>query len=36
MGLTAIRYLGLAKAQGQILLAVMAFNLRRWAILAPA
>jgi IS5 family transposase len=36
MGLTAIRYLGLTKASGQILLAAMAFNMRRWAILAPA
>lgn len=31
MGLTCIRYLGLAKASGQILLAAMAFNMRRWA-----
>jgi len=36
MGLTAIRYLGLAKASAQITLAAMAFNLRRWAVLAPA
>jgi transposase, IS5 family len=36
MGLTAIRYLGLAKANGQLILAAMAFNLRRWATLAPA
>jgi transposase, IS5 family len=34
MGLTAIRYLGLAKAEGQILMVAMAFNLRRWATLA--
>jgi transposase, IS5 family len=34
MGLTAIRYLGLAKAQAQITLVAMAFNLRRWAVLA--
>lgn len=33
MGLTAIRYIGLAKAQGQITLVAMAFNLRRWAAL---
>jgi IS5 family transposase len=31
MGLTAIRYVGLTKASGQILLAAMAFNMRRWA-----
>jgi IS5 family transposase len=36
MGLTAIRYLGLTKAHGQILLAAMAFNMRRWAAVAPA
>ncbi len=36
MGLTAIRYLGLTKASAQITLAAMAFNLRRWAVLAPA
>ena len=36
MGLKSIRYLGLAKAAGQLLLAAMAFNLRRWAVLAPA
>ena len=35
MGLTAIRYVGLAKAAGQVLLAALAFNLRRWAVLAP-
>lgn len=34
MGLTAIRYLGLAKAGAQITLAAMAFNLRRWSALA--
>src|SRR5665213_1794199 len=33
MGLTCIRYIGLAKASGQILLAAMAFNMRRWAII---
>lgn len=36
MGLTAIRYLGLTKASAQVLLAAMAFNLRRWTVLAPA
>ena len=36
MGLAGIRYLGLAKAGGQILLLAMAFNLRRWAVLSPA
>jgi IS5 family transposase len=36
MGLTAIRYLGLIKATAQVLLVAMAFNLRRWATLAPA
>lgn len=36
MGFTAIRYRGQAKAAGQVLLAAMAFNLRRWARLAPA
>lgn len=36
MGLTAIRYIGLAKAAAQVRLVAMAFNLRRWATLAPA
>lgn len=36
MGLSAVRYVGLAKASGQITLAAMAFNLRRWAVLHPA
>jgi len=36
MGLTRIRYVGLAKASAQVLMAAMAFNLRRWARLAPA
>lgn len=36
MGLTGIRYIGLAKASGQILIVAMAFNLRRWAVLATA
>ena len=36
MGLTAIRYIGLTKAHAQVLLAAMAFNLRRWVTLSPA
>ena len=36
MGLDRIRYIGLAKAKGQIILAAMAFNMRRWVTLAPA
>lgn len=36
MGLKHIRYRGLAKASAQITLAAIAFNLRRWARLAPA
>jgi transposase, IS5 family len=36
MGLVAIRYVGLAKAQAQVRLVAMAFNLRRWAVLNPA
>ncbi len=36
MGLSAVRYLGLAKATAQIKLAAIAFNLRRWARLRPA
>jgi transposase, IS5 family len=34
MGFTAIRYLGLAKAHGQVVLVAMAFNMRRWCALA--
>lgn len=34
MGLNVIRYKGLAKATGQVLIAAMAFNLRRWAALS--
>lgn len=30
MRLTAIRYVGIVKAAGQVLLAAMAFNMRRW------
>jgi len=36
MGLVAIRYIGLAKASAQILMAAMAFNMRRWVTLSPA
>jgi IS5 family transposase len=36
MRLGRIRYVGLAKAHGQVLMAVIAFNLRRWTRLAPA
>jgi transposase, IS5 family len=36
MRLKLIRYVGLKKAAAQILLAAMAFNLRRWTRLAPA
>lgn len=36
MHLTRIRYIGLTKAAGQVLLAAMAFNLRRWTRLAVA
>lgn len=34
MGLTAIRYVGKAKAIAQVTLTAIAFNLRRWATLA--
>jgi transposase, IS5 family len=34
MRLTHIRYIGLAKAKGQILMAAIAFNMRRWAVIA--
>jgi IS5 family transposase len=36
MGFRRIRYVGLAKAAAQVLLAAFAFNLRRWSRLAPA
>ncbi|MGZ3280976.1 MAG: IS5 family transposase [Caulobacteraceae bacterium] len=36
MGFRSIRYIGLAKASAQVLLAAMAFNMRRWVTLAPA
>lgn len=35
MRLICIRYVGLIKASGQILLASIAFNMRRWATIAP-
>ena len=35
MGLNTIRYIGLVKAEGQVLMAAIAFNMRRWATLAP-
>ena len=35
MRLTRIRYVGLAKASAQVLLAAIAFNLRRWAAITP-
>jgi IS5 family transposase len=36
MKLTTIRYVGLAKARAQLLIAAMAFNMRRWTCLATA
>jgi IS5 family transposase len=36
MRCTRIRYVGLAKASAQLILAAIAFNLRRWARIAPA
>jgi IS5 family transposase len=33
MRLTSIRYVGLAKASGQVMLAAIAFNMRRWVTL---
>lgn len=36
MGLGVIRYRGLAKAHAQVLVAAIAFNLRRWTALSPA
>jgi IS5 family transposase len=35
MRLQAIRYVGLAKASAQVMLAVMAFNMRRWVAMTP-
>jgi IS5 family transposase len=34
MRLTCIRYVGLVKARAQVLLATIAFNMRRWAAIA--
>jgi transposase, IS5 family len=34
MGLSVIRYRGLAKASGQVLMGAIAFNMRRWASVA--
>jgi IS5 family transposase len=34
MRLTCIRYVGLAKASAQVILAAIAFNMRRWAAIA--
>ncbi len=35
MRFTRIRYVGLVKAQAQVMLAATAFNLRRWAAITP-
>lgn len=35
MGLRMIRYIGLPKAHGQIVMAAIAFNMRKWAALTP-
>lgn len=35
MGLAMIRYIGLPKAHAQVMMAAIAFNMRRWAALAP-
>jgi len=35
MGLARVRYIGLAKASGQMLMAALAFNMRRWVALTP-
>jgi transposase, IS5 family len=34
MKLTRIRYVGLVKARAQIMLAAIAFNMRRWVAIA--
>lgn len=36
MGLNVIRYRGLAKASAQVMIAAIAFNMRRWAALSTA
>jgi transposase, IS5 family len=35
MKLTSIRYVGLAKAEAQVLMAAIAFNMRRWSAITP-
>jgi IS5 family transposase len=35
MGLGVIRYRGLAKAAAQVMIAAIAFNMRRWATITP-
>jgi transposase, IS5 family len=35
MRLGVIRYVGLAKASAQVMMAAIAFNMRRWAALMP-
>jgi len=35
MRMNLIRYIGLTKANGQVMMAAMAFNLRRWAAITP-
>jgi IS5 family transposase len=35
MRMNLIRYIGLTKAKAQVMLAAMAFNLRRWAAMTP-
>lgn len=35
MRMTRIRYVGLSKATGQILMAAIAFNMRRWVTITP-
>lgn len=35
MRLSRIRYVGMAKAAGQIVMAALAFNMRRWATITP-
>ncbi len=34
MGLETIRYVGLAKASAQVMMAAIAFNMRRWVTLS--
>jgi IS5 family transposase len=35
MGLALIRYIGLPKAHAQVMIAAIAFNMRKWAALSP-